>query len=214
MWKESFEHVINIHAPELLTVLRGSARPDPLAATLADVSAWDKADSRLYSLLFFATTGSARITVQAHRKAGTSAEGNGQLAWAALNARFDAHTQGARRACHIELFALTHVASGDPVDFFSKGCELKLRLETLGEKVSDEVYLDIMLSGLTSAPEFHFIREMHCRNELTSVDHLQDTANRFFVDQQSRKAAGPAVSGRGAAMAASSRDQGYRCKEF
>ena len=59
MWKESFEHVINIHAPELLTVLRGSARLDPPPATLADVTAWDKADSRLYSLLFFATTGSA-----------------------------------------------------------------------------------------------------------------------------------------------------------
>ena len=149
---------------------------------------------------------SARITVQAHRKEGTSAECNGQLTWAALNARFDAHTQKARRACHKELFALTHVAGGDPVDYSSKGCELKLRLETLGEKVSDEVYLDIMLSGLTSAPEFHFIREMHYRNEFTSVDCLQNTANRFFVDQQSRKAAGPAVSGRS--------DQCHRRKEF
>ena len=93
--------------------------------------------------------------------AGTGAEGKGQLAWAALNARFDTHTQEARRDCHKELFALTNVAGGDLVDFFSKRCELKLGLETLGEKVSDEVYLDIMLSGLTSAPEFHFIREMH-----------------------------------------------------
>ena len=136
------------------------------------------------------------------------------MAWAALNARFDAHTQEARRACHKELFTLTHVAGGDPVDFFSKRCKLKLRLETLGEKVSDEVYLDIILSGLTSAPKFHFIRETHYRNESTSVDCLQDTANRFFVDQQSRKAAGPAVWGRGAAMAASSIDQCHRCKEF
>ena len=39
-----------------------------------------------------------------------------------------------------------------------------------------------MLSDLTSAQEFHFIREMHYRNEFTSVDCLQDTANRFFVD--------------------------------
>ena len=54
-----------------------------------------------------------------------------------------------------------HVAGGDPLDFFSKGCEHKLRLDNLGEKVSDEVYLDIMLSSLTCAPEFHFIREMH-----------------------------------------------------
>ena len=72
VWKESFEHVINIHAPDVLTVLRGSARPDLLAASLADVNG-DKTDSRLYSILSFATTGSAQITVQAHRKAGTSA---------------------------------------------------------------------------------------------------------------------------------------------
>ena len=50
-----------------------------------------------------------------------------------------------------------HVAVGAPVDFFSKGCELKLLLETLEEKVPDGVYLDIMLSGLTSAPELYFI---------------------------------------------------------
>ena len=71
-----------------------------------------------------------------------------------------------------------------------------------------------MLSGLMSAPEFHFPRKMHYRNEFTSVDCLQDTANCFFVDQQSRKAAGPAVSGRGAAMAASSSDQFHLYKEF
>ena len=121
VWKESFEYVINIHAPELLTVSRGSARPDPLAATLDDVAAWDKAYSRLYSFLFFATTGLARITVQAHRKAGTSAEGNGQLASVNLNARFDAHTQKARRACNKELFVLTHVAGGDPVYLLLQG---------------------------------------------------------------------------------------------
>ena len=71
-----------------------------------------------------------------------------------------------------------------------------------------------MLSGLTSAPEFRLIREMHYRNEFASVDCLQNTANRFFVDQQWRKTTGPAVSGRGAAMAASSSDQCHRCKEF
>ena len=185
---------------------------DANRATVA--TSWDKANSRLYSLLFFATSSSARLTVQSHRTAATSADGNGQAAWAALSARFDGRTQEARRACHRELFGLKHVAGDDPIDFFSKACELKLRLATLGETVSDDVYLDITLSGLTSAPEFHFIREMHYRTEFTSVDDLQDTATRFFVDQQSRKAAGPAVSGRGAAMAASSSDQCRRCKGY
>ena len=128
-------------------------------------------------------------------------------AWKVLNERFDAHTQEARRACHRELFDLRHLAGGDPIDFFTKGMNLKIRLQGLGEEVSKEVYLDIMLSGLTKAPEFKFICEMHYREEFTSVDRLQETANRFYVDQQLRNASGPVVSGGGAAMAASSPDQ-------
>ena len=80
--------------------------------------------------------------------------------------------------------------------------------------MSNEVYLDIMLSGLTKAPEFKFIREMHYRDEFTSVDRLQETANRFYVDQQWRNASGSVVSGREAAMAASSSDQCHRCKAY
>ena len=73
---------------------------------------------------------------------------------------FDAQNQEVRRACHNELFNLRQ-AGGDPIDFFTKGWDLKLRPEVLGEEVFDEVYQDIMLNGLTAAPEFRFIREMH-----------------------------------------------------
>eukprot|EP00903_Cladosiphon_okamuranus_P005795 g5742.t1 len=141
--------------------------------------------------------------------------GDGAAAWQALNERFDAQTQEARRACHNELFNLRHVAGGDPIDFFTKGWDLKLRLQVLGEEVSDDVYLDVLLTGLTKAPEFKFIKEMHYREEFTSVDRLQQTANRYYVDQQSRNASGPVVSGRGAAMAvASQNDQCNRCKAY
>ena len=55
---------------------------------------------------------------------------------------------------------------------------------------------------------------MHYCEEFTSVDRLQETANRFYVDQQSRTASVPVVSGRPAAMAASSSDQCHRCKAY
>ena len=45
-----------------------------------------------------------------------------------------------------------------------------------------------MLSGLTKAPEYMFIREMHYREKFTSVDRLQETDNCSYVDQQSRSA--------------------------
>ena len=153
----------------------------------------EKADGRLYSLLFFATSGSAQLTVRAHEGRGTRPMGDGAAAWNALNERFDAQNQEARRACHNELFNLRHKAGGDPIDFFTKGWDLKLRLEVLGEEVSDEVYQDIMLNGLTAAPEFRFIREMHYRDEFTSVDHLQQTANRYYIDQRSRNASLPVL---------------------
>ena len=90
--------------------------------------------------------------------------GDGAAAWNALNERFDAQKPG-RSAClsHNELFNLRHKAGGDPINFFTKGWDVKLRLEVLGEEVSDEIYQDIMLNGLTAAPEFRFIREMHYR---------------------------------------------------
>ena len=85
----------------------------------------------------------------------------------------------------------------------------------LGEEVFDEVHRDIMLNGLTAAPEFRFIREMHYRDEVTSVDHLQETAKRYYIDQRSLNASGPVVSGRVAEMAvASSTDQYHQCKEY
>ena len=72
--------------------------------------------------------------------------GDGAAAWNALNERFDAQNQEARRACHNGRFNLRHKAGGYPIDFFTKGWDLKLRLEVLGEDVSDEVYKDIMLN--------------------------------------------------------------------
>ena len=141
--------------------------------------------------------------------------GDGAAAWNAHDERCDAQYQEARRACHDELFNLRHTAGGDPIDYFTKVWDLKLRLEVMGEDVSDEVYQDIMLNGVTAAPEFRFIREMYYCDEFNSVDHLQQTANRYYIDQRSSNASGPVVSGRGAAMAvASSTDQCPQCKEY
>eukprot|EP00752_Nemacystus_decipiens_P010530 g9376.t2 len=214
-WKLKLREAINFHSSELLSVLNGTARPTETATSMDAVAAWDKANSRPYSLLFFATTGPAQQTVRTQAGKEPNSTGNGAAAWKALNARFDAHTQEARRACHRDLFNLRHNAGQDPIDFFTKGWDLRLRLKVLGEEVSDDVYLDIMLSGLTEAPEFKFIREIHYRSEFTSVDRLQETANRFYVDKQSRNESGPVVSGRGAAMAAaSSTDQCHHCKAY
>ena len=133
-WRTRIREANILCSPELLPVLDGDARPSERASTADAVAVWEKANGLLYSLLFFATSGSAQLTVRAHEGRGTRPMGDGAAAWNALNERFDAQNQEARRACHNELFNLRHKAGGDPIEFFTKGWDLKLRLE-----VPDEV---------------------------------------------------------------------------
>ena len=63
-WKINLSQAINFYTPELLTVLEGGERPTATAANAEAVAAWDEANGRLYSLLFFATSGSAKLTVR------------------------------------------------------------------------------------------------------------------------------------------------------
>ena len=209
VWKTKLRNAVNLFAPDRKPILAGADSPAEPEPDEGDRAKWEQTNSRLFSLLFFVTSGSAHVTVLTHEEAA-----DGTAVWKALNERFDAHTQEDRRACHRELFGLRHLAGGDPIVFFTKGMDLKIRLRGLGEEVSKKVYIEVMLSGLAKVPEFNIIREMHYRTEFTLVDRLQETANRFYVDRQSRNASGPVVSGQGAAMVASSSDQCHRCKAY
>ena len=154
-------NAINLFAPDLKPILAGAdsaAEPEPDEGVRAK---WDQANSRLFSLLFFVTSGSAHATVLTYEEAA-----DGTAAWKALNERFDAHIQEARCACQREFFGLRYLAGGDLIDFFTKIMDLKIHLQSLGGEVSERVYLDIMLSGLTKAPEFS--SSVRCTTERNS----------------------------------------------
>ena len=100
-WRTKIREAIILYSPELLPVLDGDARQSGPASTVDVVAVWEKANGRLYSLLFFAnysllffaTSGSAQLTVRAHEGRGTRPMGDGAAAWNALNERFDAKNQ-------------------------------------------------------------------------------------------------------------------------
>ena len=123
VWKTKLRNAVNLFAPDLKPILAGADSPAVPEPAEGDRAKWDQAKSRLLSLLFFVTSGSAHATVLTHEEAS-----DGTAAWKTLNERFDAHTQEARRACHRELFGLRHLAGGDSIDFFTKGMDLKIRL--------------------------------------------------------------------------------------
>ena len=70
-WRTRIREAIILYSPELLPVLDGDARPSRHASTADVVTVWEKSNGRLYSLLFFATSGSAQLTVRAHEGRGT-----------------------------------------------------------------------------------------------------------------------------------------------
>ena len=74
-WRTRIREAIILYS--LLPVLDGDARPLGHASTADAVAVWEKANGRLYSLLFFATSGSAQLTVRAHEGRGTRLMGDG-----------------------------------------------------------------------------------------------------------------------------------------
>ena len=118
-WRTRICESIILHTTEFLPLLDGDAPPSGHVPTADAVAVWEKANGRLYPLLFFATPGSAQLTVRAHEGRWTRPMGDGAAAWNALNERFDAQNQEARRACHNEQFDLRPKAGGDPINFFT-----------------------------------------------------------------------------------------------
>ena len=56
-WRTRIREAIILYSPELLPVLDWDAHPWGPASTTDAVAVWEKANGRLYSLLYFATSG-------------------------------------------------------------------------------------------------------------------------------------------------------------
>ena len=166
-------------------------------------------NSKLYSILYFATEGSANITVkqfQARPQARQKADGVG--AWEALSVRFDGNTKEARRACREKLTHASTKSGEDPIDFFAKLDEQRLRLADMGETPTDESYEDIILRALPK--EYDFVRQQSHMNRNFGLTGIKTTSINMFIDDLSRKSSASAVAGRGVAMQAT---QGHGKKQ-
>ena len=163
----------------------------------------------LYSILFFATEGSANITVkrfQARPQARQKADGVG--AWEELSVRLDGNTKEARRACCEKLTHASMTFGEDPIDFFAKLDEQRLRLAVMGETLTDESYEDIILRALPK--EYDFVRQQSHMNRHFGLTGIKTTATNMFIDDLSRTSSASAVAGRGVAMQAT---QGHGKKQ-
>jgi len=153
-WAGKIRQAMSLYAREMLLILDGTACPNEQG----EREGWQKTNSDLFSILFFATEGSAFVTVKEHEGKTTGVAGDGAAAWNALKERFDANTKEARRACRDKLFNNPMKPGSDPVDYFATMDELQLRLKDFGEELIDDSYADVLLRSLPK--EYNFITQI------------------------------------------------------
>ena len=87
----------------------------------------------------------------------------------------------------------------NPDNYFNKKHLLCIRIEKMGEKVSDRWFKDICFTGFTD--EYKDVKMMMYRGSSFDIDQMQTTMRHMFLDQQPRNGTKGCIAGRGTAMA-------------
>ena len=86
----------------------------------------------------------------------------------------------------------------NPDDYFNKKHLLRIRIEKVGEKVSDRWFKDIFVTGFTD--EYKDVKMMMYRDSSFDINQMHTTMRHMFLDQQSRNGTKRRIAGRGTAM--------------
>ena len=91
---------ISYHNKRLFGVLNGNPCPE-VETNATAIEQWNSYSCDLFSILLFATTGSANILVrQFESKRQGEGLGDEITAWLAVAEKYDSYTKETRRACH------------------------------------------------------------------------------------------------------------------
>ena len=93
----------------------------------------------------------------------------------------------------------------DPTDFIVEVDDLRVRLEDMGELVSDDLIEDVILRGRPK--EYDLLRQPSHSDRAFDLQKIKSTAVNMFIDDFSRnKSSDPTVAGRGVAMTVARND--------
>ena len=207
-WRSKVRMAISYHNKGIFDVLNGEECPQDTSNPDA-IEKWNSDNWDLFSILFFATTGSAHTVVrQFEGKKQGEGLGNGVAAWEALAEKYDSFTKETRRACYEELTTNKMAQGEDPDDFFTKMEDLRERLKDMGEIVSDERFEDIILQAISN--DYDYVRQTSFRVRDFGLKEIKTTMRNMYIDSLSRPSTKP-IAGRGVAMQASNGDSNIKC---
>ncbi|CAN0039353.1 unnamed protein product, partial [Ascophyllum nodosum] len=141
--------------------------------------------------------------------------GDGQAAFKKLCGNYDKVTDEVIRGTMEELVNTPREPGQNPDDYLNKKRLLHIRIEKMGEKVSDRWFKDICVTGFTD--KYKDVKMMMYRDSSFDIDQMQTTMRHMFLDQQSRNGTKGRIAERGTVMTTKiSTDHDvycFRCKE-
>ena len=199
---------MSYHNKRLFGVLNGNPCPEGNTNATA-IEQWNSDNCDLFSILFFATTRSADILVrQLEGKRQGEGLGDGIFAWLALAETYDSYTKETRRACYEDLTTHKIRHWQDPEDIFFNMEDLRVRLEDMGDVISDERFEDIIMHAITT--DYDYVRQTNFRERDFGLKETKSTMRNMFIDSLSRSST-KRIAGRGVTMSAASGNSGVQC---
>ena len=175
-WMKKFCVVIGVTRRDILPLLKGEEKPTN-STKIAD---YNRANKDLYAMLYLLVELPAALCVQKYEDE-SEISGDGQEAFEELCSNYDKVADEAIRAIMEELVNTPMEPGQNPDDYFNKKRFLRIRIERMGEKVSDRWFKDICVTGFTD--EYKDVKMMMYRDSSFDIDQMQTTTRHMFLDQ-------------------------------
>ena len=178
-WMKKVCVVIGVTRGGILPLLKGQEKPTD-TAKIAD---YNRANEDLYAMLYLLVELPAALCVQKYEDE-SEISGGGQAAFKERCGNYDKVTDEIIRAIMEELVNTPMEPGQNPYDSFNKKRFLCIRVEKMGEKVSDRWFKDICVTGFTD--EYKDVKMMMYRDSSFDIGQMQTTMRHMFLDQQCR----------------------------
>ena len=195
---------LSFHRQSVAAILQGEPKPTTAQNSPA-VATWTRANENLFGILFFTTERSAHNVMKKNMgKTWEDGVGNGQVAWNALEKKYNSNTKEARRAYHQYLHNTKMKSGSDPDDFLHTMDGYCERLKDMGQPVPDERYEDIILQAFHA--EYERVRTASYERRDFYLTNIRRMMSALYIDCLSRPNNFLLVAGRRVAMQATGGD--------
>ena len=192
-WMKKFSVVIGVTRRDILPLLKEEEKPTD-AAKIPD---YNRANEDHYAMLYLVVELPEALCVQKYEDE-SEISGDEQAAFKELCGNYNKVADECIRATMEELVNTPMEPGQNPDDYFNKKRLLRIRIEKMGENVSDRWLKDICVTGFTD--EYKDLKMIMYRDSSFDIDQMRTTMRHMFLDQQSRSGTKGRIVGRGTAM--------------